>query len=133
MEEWGIFVTNGRGRSGSIRPATVEDAAAILGIYAPVVQGSVATFELEPPPVGEMARRIVEVTRRYPWLLLEVSGEVAGYAYAAAYHRLFETHGFERIGTARGIGYKLGRWVDVDEWQLELSPRGPDPRPPSSP
>lgn len=47
--------------------------------------------------------------------------------------RLFESHGFERIGTARGVGYKLGRWVDVDEWQLQLAERGPGPKPPSSP
>lgn len=174
---------------GVIRPASAGDAAAILGIYAPVVRDSVATFELEPPSLEEMERRIAEVKERYPWLVLEVSGEVAGYAYAAEYHarpayawtcevsvyvgegargtgagkrllgellaqlaaagfvnvlarialpndasvRLFDAHGFERIGTARGIGYKLGRWVDVDEWQLELSPRGPDPRRPSSP
>jgi phosphinothricin acetyltransferase len=152
------------------------------------VRGSVATFELEPPSVSEMARRVAEVTERYPWLVLETSG-VVGYAYAAAYHprpayawtcevsvyvgegargtgagkrllsallerltdmgfvnaiarialpndasvRLFEAHGFDHIGTARGVGYKLGRWVDVDEWQLELNPRGPGPRPPSSP
>lgn len=162
-----------------IRQATVEDAAAILGIYAPVVRESVATFELEPPSVEEVARRIAEVSERYPWLAFEVSGEVVGYAYAAAYHprpaydwtcevsvyvgeaargtgagkallrellarlteagyvnaiarialpndasvSLFESHGFDHIGTARGVGYKLGRWVDVDEWQLELAPR----------
>jgi L-amino acid N-acyltransferase YncA len=170
-----------------IRTATVDDAASVLGIYAPVVRGSVATFELEPPSVAEMRRRIAEVTGRYPWLVFESSGAVAGYAYAAEYHprpayawtcevsvyvgeaargtgagkallrellarltgagfvnaiariarpndasvKLFESHGFEHVGTARGIGYKLGRWVDVDEWQLELIPRGPDPRPPS--
>ena len=49
-------------RPGSIRPATVEDATAVLGIYAPVVRGSVATFELEPPSLEETARRIAEVT-----------------------------------------------------------------------
>lgn len=162
-----------------IRDATAEDAAAILGIYAPVVRESVATFELEPPSVSEMRRRIAQVTERYPWLVFEGTSGVAGYAYAAPYHsrpayawtcevsvyvgeeargrgagkallrellerltksgfvvaiarialpndasvRLFETHGFERYGTARGIGYKLGRWVDVGEWQRELAPR----------
>lgn len=136
-----------------------------------------------------MARRIAEVSERYPWLAFEKSGEVVGYAYAAEYHarpayawtcevsvyvgesargtgagkallrdllarltasgfvnaiarialpndasvRLFESHGFEHIGTALGIGYKLGRWVDVDEWQRELTPRVESPRPPSSP
>lgn len=47
--------------------------------------------------------------------------------------RLFESHGFEPVGVARGIGFKLDRWVDVGEWQRDLTPRGPSPRPPSSP
>ncbi len=170
-----------------IRDARAEDAGAILGIYAPVVRESVATFELEPPSVEEMRARIAEVTERYPWLVFEGASGVVGYAYAASYHprpayawtcevsvyvgeesrgtgagkvllrellaritdagfvvaiarialpndasvRLFETHGFEHYGTARGIGYKLGRWVDVGEWQRELTPRGPAPNPPS--
>ena len=172
-----------------IRPATPEDAAAVLAIYAPEVRSSVATFELDPPSPEEMRSRIVAVSATYPWLVFEASGRVVGYAYAAAYHsrpayawtceasvyvgegargtgagkallrellarltgagfvnviarialpndasvRLFESHGFERIGTARGVGYKLGRWVDVDEWQLQLAERGPGPKPPSSP
>lgn len=172
-----------------IRPATAEDAAAILSVYAPVVRDSVATFELEPPSVEEMRSRIAEVTATHPWLAFEASGRVAGYAYAAPYHpraayawtcevsvyvgeaargtgagkallrellarltnagfvnaiarialpndasvRLFESHGFEPIGTARGIGYKLGRWVDVGEWQRDLAPRTERPTGPSSP
>jgi phosphinothricin acetyltransferase len=44
--------------------------------------------------------------------------------------RLFEARGFERVGLARGIGYKLGRWVDVGEWQKQLNDRGPEPAPP---
>ena len=47
--------------------------------------------------------------------------------------RLFESHGFSRTGTAREVGYKLGRWVDVGEWQRQVSPREPDPRPPALP
>lgn len=47
--------------------------------------------------------------------------------------KLFESHGFARMGTLEGIGYKLGRWVDVGEWQLLLTPRGDAPRSPSTP
>ncbi|HEV2757515.1 MAG TPA: GNAT family N-acetyltransferase [Actinomycetota bacterium] len=43
--------------------------------------------------------------------------------------RLFESRGFERVGLVRGIGFKLGRWVDVGEWQKELGPRPPHPQP----
>ena len=171
--------------TGVIRAAAVDDAAAILAIYAPVVLDSVATFELEPPAVDEMCARLAEVTRWYPWLVYEKEGRVTGYAYAAEYHprpayawtcevsvyvgeeargtgagkallrellarltgagfvnaiarialpnepsvNLFESHGFEPIGVARGIGYKLDRWVDVGEWQRELAPRESAPRP----
>jgi L-amino acid N-acyltransferase YncA len=43
--------------------------------------------------------------------------------------RLFETRGFERAGVARGIGFKLGRWVDVGEWHKQLGPRTDAPAP----
>jgi len=69
-----------------IRPATPDDAAGVLAIYGPEVLSSVATFELEPPDVDEMGRRIARVTERYPWLVLDGGGGVGGYAYAAEYH-----------------------------------------------
>ncbi|HEX2058870.1 MAG TPA: GNAT family N-acetyltransferase [Actinomycetota bacterium] len=172
-----------------IRLATPDDAADVLAIYAPVVWESVATFEVDPPPVEEMRRRLVEVGGRYPWLVFERDGKVAGYAYAASYHprpaydwtcevsvyvgaeargtgagkallrellerladagfvnviarialpndasvRLFESHGFEHAGTLHGVGYKLGRWVDVGEWELALRPRPVAPRSPIAP
>jgi L-amino acid N-acyltransferase YncA len=172
-----------------VRAATGDDAAALLAIYEPVVRESIATFEIEPPTLDEMRRRVSEVTASHPWLVCESGGRVTGYAYAAAYHprrayawtcevsvyvdravrrsgsgrmllsalldvltrggfvnaiarialpndasvRLFESHGFEEIGTARAIGYKLGRWVDVGEWQRHLNPREPHPRPPTVP
>jgi L-amino acid N-acyltransferase YncA len=47
--------------------------------------------------------------------------------------RLFESHGFARTGTAREIGFKLGRWVDVGEWQRQVNPRGREPRLPAAP
>ena len=33
--------------------------------------------------------------------------------------RLHERHGFRKAGHLVRIGYKLGRWVDVGNWQLE--------------
>lgn len=49
----------------------------------------------------------------------------------AASVRLFESHGFVRTGVARGIGFKLGRWVDVGEWQLQANAQEAEPRPPA--
>ncbi|MCQ2106591.1 MAG: hypothetical protein MJZ26_12455 [Fibrobacter sp.] len=39
----------------SIRSATVEDAAAILAIYKPYVEGTAITFEYDAPSVEEFA------------------------------------------------------------------------------
>jgi L-amino acid N-acyltransferase YncA len=68
-----------------IRLATPADAAAVQAIYAPVVQETAISFELTPPSVAEMARRIEETLLRYPWLVLERDGAVAGYVYAGAH------------------------------------------------
>jgi phosphinothricin acetyltransferase len=38
--------------------------------------------------------------------------------------------GFERAGTYRGIGFKLGQWIDVSLWQRDLAPRMGEPAEP---
>jgi phosphinothricin acetyltransferase len=76
----------GQGPGIAIRSATVADAAAIAAIYAPVVESSPASFEVEAPSVEEMGRRIEETTRTHPWLVAEEAGAVIGYAYAARAH-----------------------------------------------
>ena len=66
-----------------IRLATEADATAIQRIYAPIVRDTVISFELEPPDVAEIARRIAKTLPEFPWLVDERDGEVAGYAYAS--------------------------------------------------
>jgi phosphinothricin acetyltransferase len=163
-----------------VRPATARDAAAIAAIYNPHVSGTIVTFEEEPVTDAEMARRIAEIVPRLPWLVGEVDGAVAGYAYASPWktrsayrysvetsiymaadragrglgRRLYtallddlRTRGFqvaiggislpndasvalhERLGFVPvavfpGVGWKLGRWVDVGYWQFALGPAG---------
>ena len=68
-----------------IRPATVNDAAALLSIYAPVVRETTISFEFEPPTEADFANRIQRVIASDPWLVCERNGEVAGYAYASSY------------------------------------------------
>src|SRR6476660_721429 len=70
-----------------IRFAGESDAAAIAEIYRPVVESTTISFETVPPDRDEMARRIVETTREHPWLVCEIGGRVAGYAYATK-HRV---------------------------------------------
>jgi L-amino acid N-acyltransferase YncA len=62
-----------------------RDAAAIAAIYAPSVESGVASFEATAPGEAEMARRIAEGSRGYPWLVAERDGAVAGYAYGGTH------------------------------------------------
>jgi len=67
-----------------IRPAGVEDLEAIAGIFARYVVESVATFEEVPPTVAHWRQRLDDLASRpLPFLVAEVGGEVAGYAYAS--------------------------------------------------
>lgn len=65
---------------GVIRPATPEDAAALQAIYAPYVGDTPVSFEVEPPSVEEMSRRVAAATA---WIVFEAGGAVVGYAYAS--------------------------------------------------
>jgi L-amino acid N-acyltransferase YncA len=64
-----------------IRLANESDAEAVRAIYAPVVETTAISFEIEPPTREEMARRIREIGARHPFLIAE-----GGYAYASAHH-----------------------------------------------
>jgi phosphinothricin acetyltransferase len=59
--------------------------------------------------------------------LLERQGFVTAIAGIAlpneASVALHEKFGFELSGVERGVGFKLGRWVDVGRWQRDLAPR----------
>ena len=70
----------------SIRPATPTDVPAITRIYAHAVKHGTASFELEPPDEAEMARRQrTLVDGGYPYIVAEIDGTLAGYAYAGPY------------------------------------------------
>jgi phosphinothricin acetyltransferase len=69
-----------------IRPAAPSDIAAITRIYAHAVQHGTASFELEPPDEAEIARRFTALhDGGFPYLVAEIDGAVAGYAYAGPY------------------------------------------------
>jgi phosphinothricin acetyltransferase len=72
--------------SGRIRLATEDDAGAIAAIYAPYVSETPISFEVAPPDAAEIARRIASVLKRYPWLVCDLDGRIAGYAYAGRHH-----------------------------------------------
>jgi L-amino acid N-acyltransferase YncA len=159
-----------------LRLATLEDAAGVAAVYAPVVETTAISFEYEAPSVDEMRRRIEQISLSHPWLIAD-DGAVAGYAYGAPYaardsyrwsvavsvylradlrgqgvgRRLYrallgllelqgfrqafagitlpneasvglhEAMGFTLVGVAQRVGYKLGSWHDVGQWQRALA------------
>lgn len=101
-----------------VRVATPADAAAIREIYAPNIEASHTSFELEVPSVEEVARRVTDTLRTHPWLVAVEAGgvEVLGYAYAtphrarAAYQWCCESSVYVRSGVHRaGVGRTLYR------------------------
>jgi L-amino acid N-acyltransferase YncA len=75
-----------RSKDLHIRPATLTDIPGITRIYAHAVQHGTASFELEPPTEAEMRKRMEALLAgKFPYLVAEVDGMLAGYAYAGPY------------------------------------------------
>src|SRR5947209_7654309 len=100
----------------NLRLATPDDAAAIVEIYAPIVESTPISFEDDAPTVDEMRARIEKTLRTYPWLVAEDAGVLLGYVYAsrhrerAAYRWSVEVTAY--VGEAargRGIASALYR------------------------
>jgi len=69
-----------------VRDSRDSDVAAITQIYGHWVREGFGTFELDPPAESEISgRRQSILGANYPHLVAEISGEVAGYAYASPY------------------------------------------------
>jgi len=98
-----------------IRDAAAGDFAAIQTIYEHHVLHGTASFELTPPTVEELLQRHAGVLAAgLPYLVAELDGAVAGYAYATlyrprpAYGNTCEDSVYVKPGMAgRGIGAKL--------------------------
>lgn len=67
----------------TIRLAQPADSDQIAAIYAPFCENTIVSFETIAPTPAEMAQRIQKITARYPWLVLDVDGVIAGYVYAS--------------------------------------------------
>ena len=66
-----------------IRVAATDDAVAILKIYAPYIENTSYTFETEVPSIESFQERISNYLLAYPWLVCEINGAIAGYAYGS--------------------------------------------------
>ena len=99
-----------------IRWAELDDAPAVLSIYAPYVEDTPITFETEVPSIAEFRDRMRDIMELYPYLIAEVDGAPVGYAYA---HRSGERAAYawdaefsiyvDCAHTGRGIGGTLSR------------------------
>ncbi|MGP3962039.1 GNAT family N-acetyltransferase [Nonomuraea sp. 3N208] len=95
-----------------IRPAVPADLKAVAEINAHYVTNTVITFEETPPTVDDWHRKLADLTARgLPFLVADVSGEVAGYAHAGpwrpkpAYRNTVEdTIYLSPEHTGRGLG-----------------------------
>lgn len=97
-----------------IRPAVHRDAAALLAIYAPIVQDTVISFELVPPSLVEFEARLKKCVEGWSWLVAEQDGMVLGYAYGSshrerpAYRWSTETSAYVHPhARGRGVGTAL--------------------------
>ncbi len=69
-----------------LRDATEADIAAIHRIYAHHVLHGFGSFEEVPPDEDELLRRRRDIVARgLPYIVAEIDGRIAGYAYAGPY------------------------------------------------
>lgn len=71
--------------SFQIRPIHENDILGSLSIYRPYVMEGVTSFEYEAPSESEWQKRIEDIIQMYPWLVCELNGRLAGYAYASSH------------------------------------------------
>lgn len=95
-----------------------RDGAPCAALYAPFVRETAISFEEEPPTAAAMADRIANVWHRYPWLVAERQGQLAGYAYASEHRSrpayrwaadvaVYVAPGHRRAGVARSLYGRL--------------------------
>ena len=66
-----------------IRMASLEDCERIREIYAPYILQTAVSFETEVPSVETFCERMKSIQSQFPWLVCEIDGKIAGYAYAS--------------------------------------------------
>lgn len=99
----------------TLRAAGASDLPGITSIYAQAVREGTATFEIDPPDLEEMGRRLESVEGYdLPWLVAVQNGQVLGYAYLSpfrlrsAYRYCVELSIYiDPAHQGRGLGHQL--------------------------
>lgn len=97
-----------------IRPAEETDAPKMLALYTPYVEQTTVSSEYEAPSLEEFLGRLRTYTKKMPWLLCEIDGELAGYGYASPHRTragyqwsaetsIYVSPEFHRRGIARAL------------------------------
>ena len=112
--------------SVAIRSAALSDAKRLLEIYAYYVRETAVSFEYDVPSLSEFETRMRNTLKNYPYLVIEVNGRIAGYAYAGpfvgrqAYDRSCELSIYlDRTACKHGLGRRL-----YEAMESELKKRG---------
>ena len=111
-----------------LRIAIPGDAEPILKIYAPYIENTSFTFETEVPTIDSFKERISSYLQNWPWLVCEINGVIAGYAYGvkhrerAAYQWSIESSvyvhdDYQRIGVARALYTALIEILKLQEFR----------------
>jgi L-amino acid N-acyltransferase YncA len=98
-----------------LRACRLEDIDQVQQIYAVEVLEGTASFEIEPPDVREMQARFEAVAARgLPYLVAEIDGRIAAYAYATLYrlrpgyrYTVEDSVYVARWAQRRGLGHAL--------------------------
>ena len=86
------------------RLATLDDAPALLSIYAPYVEKTAISFEYDVPSLDEFRRRIADISRKYPYLVAEdENGQLLGYAYTHTFIARKAYRAIEELSLAQNI------------------------------
>ena len=109
-----------------IRPATLDDVAGVLAIYAPYIEETAITYETAVPSQESYLDRMRRIMARYPFLVAEKGGSIVGFAYAGVFkdRRAYDCSVETTIYIARehhgqGIGRRL-----YDELEVRLAAQG---------
>lgn len=74
----------------------------------------------------ELLSALIDLLRRQGFVTAIAGIALPNEASVALHEKL----GFTLLGIERGVGFKLGKWIDVGRWQLDLAPRSKAPSEP---
>ncbi len=97
-----------------VREAEAGDAESLSEIYRYYVENFSYSFEYTAPSAGEFEKKILDISKKFPFFVCEENGEIFGFAYAhqfrerKAYQWVCETSIYVKNGCAqKGAGRLL--------------------------